>query len=80
MIHCFLAWFKHTVFAVPFVEPYHQEHNLSSLDLYRARVCAAHPLDSTGICLTDEPVLLLLIPLLLCASGYLSMNLHSAAY
>lgn len=69
-IHCFLALFKHIVFHMPFVGPYHQEHNLSSFDLYRVRVGAAHPLDSTVLCLTDEPVVLLLIPLLFCVSGF----------
>lgn len=68
MIHCILALLKGIVFPMPFVEPCHQERDSSCWGLHGAH-CAAHPQDSTGLCVTEEPVLSLLIPLLLCISG-----------
>lgn len=58
MIHCILP-LKCIAFPMPFVEPCHQEHDLSCWGLFRVHVCAAHPLDSMGLCMTGEPVLLL---------------------
>lgn len=58
MIHCILP-LKRIAFSMPFVEPCHQEHDLSCWGLFRVHVCAARPLDSVRLCMTEEPVLLL---------------------